>query len=162
LDIQPYWKTDQKLDHIAIDLGSRESQICVRNARGEILEEKRWATSKLRSYLEKRPPSRVIVETCAEAFRVANAARELGHDPRVVPATLAPALDRNDSDAARSSPARVGPDGVSRTTSSRSASPERSRIPCPICRARAAATATAMAPACASGWAWIGSADARA
>jgi transposase len=80
------------MEHIAIDLGSRESQICVRSADGKILEEKRWATSKLRSYLEKRPPSRVILETCAEAFRVADAARELGHDPCVVPATLAPAL----------------------------------------------------------------------
>ncbi len=80
------------MDHIAIDLGSRESQICVRSADGTILEERRWATSKLRSYLQRRPPSRVIVETCAEAFRVADTARELGHDPRVVPATLAPAL----------------------------------------------------------------------
>jgi transposase len=32
-----------------------------------------------------------MVETCAEAFGVADVARELGHDPRVVPATLAPA-----------------------------------------------------------------------
>ena len=80
------------MEHIAIDLGSRESQICVRSASGQILEERRWATRKLRDYLQGRPPSRVIVETCAEAFGVADIARELGHDPRVVPATLAPAL----------------------------------------------------------------------
>jgi transposase len=59
---------------------------------GTILEERRCLTSRLGSYLKERAPSRVIVETCAEAFRVADVARELGHDVRVVPATLAPAL----------------------------------------------------------------------
>jgi transposase len=34
----------------------------------------------------------VVVETCAEAFHVADAALELGHQTRVVPATLARAL----------------------------------------------------------------------
>jgi transposase len=76
------------MDHVAIDLGSRKSQICVRNSEGEILEEKRWETLELKRYLEGRPKSRVIVETCAEAFGVAEAARELGHETRVVPATL--------------------------------------------------------------------------
>src|SRR5208283_2087122 len=80
------------MEHIAIDLGSRESQICVRSASWEILEEKRWATKALGGYLKLRPPSRVILETCAEAFRVADCGVELGHDVRVVPATLAPAL----------------------------------------------------------------------
>ena len=76
------------MDHVAIDLGSKKSQICVRNAGGEILEEKRWETWDLKRYLEGRPKSRVIVETCAEAFRVAEAARELGHETRIVSATL--------------------------------------------------------------------------
>jgi len=34
------------------------------------------------------PKSRVIVETCAEAFGVADAALALGHEVRVVSATL--------------------------------------------------------------------------
>jgi transposase len=34
------------------------------------------------------PPSRVIVETAAEAFRIADAAKACGHEVRVVPATL--------------------------------------------------------------------------
>lgn len=76
------------MDHVAIDLGARKSQICVRNSEGEILEEKRWETWELKGYLASRPKSRVIVETCAEAFGVAEAARELGHETRVVPATL--------------------------------------------------------------------------
>jgi hypothetical protein len=34
----------------------------------------------------------VVVETCAEAFCVADAARQLGHETRVVPATLVKTL----------------------------------------------------------------------
>ena len=76
------------MEHIAIDLGGRESQICVRSASGEILEEKKHATRTLGRYLRRRPPSRVILETCAEAFSVADAVLELGHEVRVVPASL--------------------------------------------------------------------------
>jgi transposase len=75
------------MEHVAID-----SQGCVRQADGEIVEEKRWPTAHLREYLKTRPPSRVILETCAEAFRVADIAKELGHEARVVPATLVKAL----------------------------------------------------------------------
>jgi transposase len=76
------------MDHVAIDLGSRKSQICVRSSDGTIVEEKRVDTVKLKEYLASRPTSRVVVETCAEAFGVADAAKELGHEARVVPATL--------------------------------------------------------------------------
>jgi len=80
------------MDHVAIDLGAKKSQICVRGADGQILEEKRWPTKDLDTYLAGRPTSRVIVETCAEAFCVADAARKLGHETRVVPATLVKTL----------------------------------------------------------------------
>jgi len=80
------------MDHIAIDLGSRESQVCVRTATGEILEERRVGTRSLGAYLAKRPRSRVVLETCAEAFGVADAAIAAGHETVVVPATLAPSL----------------------------------------------------------------------
>jgi transposase len=80
------------MDHVAIDLGGRESQICVRSADGRILEETRWPTKDLRKYLGRRPRSRVIVETCAEAFAVADQAREVGHEAAVVPAMLVRAL----------------------------------------------------------------------
>jgi len=80
------------MDHIAIDLGGKESQICVRAQEGTIIEETCCGTLRLASYLKKRPPSRVILETSSEAFRIADAARELGHDVRVVPATLVPSL----------------------------------------------------------------------
>ena len=80
------------MDHVAIDLGAKKSQICVRGADGRILEEKRWPTGELETYLAGRPASRVIVETYAEAFCVADAARKLGHETRVVPATLVKTL----------------------------------------------------------------------
>lgn len=76
------------MDHVAIDLGARKSQICVRSPDGQIVEEKRLETCDLKHYLAGRPKSRVIVETCSEAFGVAEAARELGHETRIVPATL--------------------------------------------------------------------------
>lgn len=76
------------MDHLAIDLGGKESQICVRRSDGQILEERRCRTATLPAYLASRSPSRVIVETCSEAFRIADAAVAVGHEVRVVPATL--------------------------------------------------------------------------
>lgn len=80
------------MEHVAIDLGGRESQICARGSDAKILEERRVLTSRLGSYLKGRPKSRVVVETCAEAFAVADAAEKLGHEVRVVPATLVRSL----------------------------------------------------------------------
>ena len=76
------------MQHIAIDLGSRESQICRRSANGEILDERVMKTTQLGSYFSRHEKCRVILETCAEAFKVADSAIEAGHDVRVVPATL--------------------------------------------------------------------------
>ena len=80
------------MDHIAVDLGGWESQICVRSSDGTVLEERRCQTSLLGAYLRGRPKSRVVVETCSEAFGVADAAVEAGHEVRVVPATLVRSL----------------------------------------------------------------------
>ena len=76
------------MEHVAIDLGGRESQVCVRRADGTIIEEKKVLTRHLPRLLAARPPSRVILETCAEAFGIADAAREANHEVRVVPTTL--------------------------------------------------------------------------
>ena len=80
------------MEHLAIDLGGRESQICVRNSDGKIVEEKRESTRALGRYLKGRAKSRVVVETCAEAFAVADAALASGHEVRVVPASLVKGL----------------------------------------------------------------------
>src|SRR5512140_2195381 len=76
------------MDHIAIDLGGRESQICVRGPEGKILEEKRITTLALPRFLAGREKSVVVMETCTEAFRIADAARAAGHVVKVVAATL--------------------------------------------------------------------------
>lgn len=80
------------MEHVAIDLGGKESQICVRASEGNIIDERRWKTADLREYLGRRPKSRVTFETCAEGFFVADIAMSLGHEVRVVPATLVKAL----------------------------------------------------------------------
>ncbi len=76
------------MDHIAIDLGGKESQICVRSCEGRIVLEERRETWRLGAFLGRRERSRVILETCAEAFAIADRALEQGHEVRVVPSTL--------------------------------------------------------------------------
>jgi transposase len=80
------------MKHVAIDLGGRESQICIRNESGAIVEERRSPTRQLPRLMKSWEPSRVIVETSAEAFAIADAALALGHQVRVVPATLVKTL----------------------------------------------------------------------
>jgi transposase len=80
------------MEHLAIDLGGKESQICVRRSDGQIVEERRCRTATLPAYLATRPWSRVVVETCSEAFGIADAAPGLGHEVRVVPGTLVRSL----------------------------------------------------------------------
>lgn len=84
------------MKHAAIDLGGRESQICIRASDGTILEEKRHHTRLLPRLMKTWEPSRVILETSAEAFAIADAALKLGHEVRVVPATLVKTLGVGD------------------------------------------------------------------
>ena len=80
------------MQHVAIDLGKMESQVCVRAADGQIKLERKLLTAALQAFLSQQPPSRVIVETCAEAFSVADSAVAANHEVRVVPATLVRSL----------------------------------------------------------------------
>jgi transposase len=80
------------VNHAAIDLGSKESQVCVRQADGTVILEKKHATRRLGELMATWPPSRVIVETSSEAFRIADQAKAAGHEVRVVPSTLAKQL----------------------------------------------------------------------
>jgi transposase len=80
------------MDHIGIDLGGRDSQVCVRNGAGAITVEARRPTMELGRWLATRAPARVVLETCTEAFRLAGAAQRHGHEVRVVAATLVRAL----------------------------------------------------------------------
>ena len=80
------------MEHIAIDLGGRKSAICIRDEKGRIVQEQTIGTRHLDVFLGSRPKSRVIVETCAEAFGVADVAVAQGHEVRIVPSTLVRAL----------------------------------------------------------------------
>ena len=80
------------MHHAAIDLGGKDSQLCVRGPDGIVVLEKRCPTDKLRAVLQSLPPSRVVLETCAESFAVAEVARSCGHEVRVVPASLVKSL----------------------------------------------------------------------
>jgi transposase len=80
------------LQHLAIDLGGRESQVCIRDSNGVVLQERKVPTRTLGAFLGRQPQSRVILETCAEAFAIADAAVAAGHEVRVVPATLVRSL----------------------------------------------------------------------
>jgi transposase len=82
------------MEHCAIDLGGKKSQVCLRSADGAVLFERRCDTLALPELLRGLAPCRVILETAAEAFRVADVARAAGHDARVVPATLVRTLEQ--------------------------------------------------------------------
>ena len=81
------------MNHAAIDLGGKESQICIRQPDGTIIEERKVPTRKLTELVATWAPSRVVMETSAEAFRIADAAIAAGHQVRVVPGTLVRLLD---------------------------------------------------------------------
>jgi transposase len=84
------------MKHIAIDLGGRESQVCMRDTDGKILREGRHPTERLEELLKGQEPSRVIIETSAEAFAVADGALRQGHQTRVVPSALSRLLGVGD------------------------------------------------------------------
>src|SRR5437762_2535099 len=79
------------MHHIAIDLGSRESQVCVRDSSGNILHEQKLNNSDLLELFD-RPKAVVSMETCSEAFAVADRARSRGHEVRVVPSSMVRSL----------------------------------------------------------------------
>src|SRR5215813_8606379 len=104
------------MEHIAIDLGGRESQVCVRRPDGTIMEEHRLPTRAVAAYLQSHAPARVVMETCSESWPIADAARALGHDVRVVPSTLVRSLgvgarrtktDRRDAQALSAASCRL-------------------------------------------------------
>jgi transposase len=126
------------MEHVAIDLGGKESQICVRREDGAIRLETRCRTIDLPKFFEDTAPSRVILETCAESFHVAESARASGHDVRVVAATLVRALgvgsrriktDKRDAQILSEVSTRIDLKGVHLPTS-------QSRENKSICRAR--------------------------
>jgi transposase len=76
------------VNHAAIDLGSKESQVCMRAPDGTVVLEKKHPTRRLGELMASWPQSRVVLETSSEAFAIADAARAAGHEVRVVRSTL--------------------------------------------------------------------------
>lgn len=104
------------MNHVAIDLGSRESQVCIRSSDGTIVHESKQLTKRLPALFASWEPCRVILETSAEAFQIADAAIAANHEVRVVPATLVKSLgvgargiktDRRDAQALSEASCRV-------------------------------------------------------
>ena len=56
----------------------------MRSSDGQIVEERRCRTAALPAYMAIRPRSRVVVETCSEAFGIADGALLAGHEVRVL------------------------------------------------------------------------------
>jgi transposase len=77
------------MNHVAVDLGSRQSQLCVRSAEGQIQHEVRVSNADLRAALTALPKSRVVLESSSEAFAVADLALAAGHEVNIVPSGLA-------------------------------------------------------------------------
>lgn len=80
------------MQHVAIDLGSKESQVCIRREDGSIVHERKHPTRKLGELMQSWSTSRVVLETSSESFRIADLALAAKHEVRVVPATLAKQL----------------------------------------------------------------------
>ena len=80
------------MNHVAVDLGSKQSHFCERAPDGALLREARLKNVALRDFFSHLEPSSIVLEACSEAFTVAGWAKEFGHKVTVVPSTLAPAL----------------------------------------------------------------------
>jgi transposase len=89
----------------------------VREADGTICSERVVATAGLQQEMSRWPQSVVTIETCAEAFTIAQWATDSGHEARIVPATLVKALgvgsrgvktDKRDARVLSEVSARVG------------------------------------------------------
>jgi transposase len=109
------------MEHIAIDIGGRKSFVCIREAQGRIIDSKSVETNALGAFLKQRPQSRVVMETCAEAFSIADEALTQGHEVRVIPSVKVRALgighhgiktDRRDAEVLSEVSTRVDLKGV--------------------------------------------------
>jgi transposase len=80
------------MNHLAIDLGGRKSQVCICGPDGTRLLERSVVTRDLQAFFGGQPPSRVVMETCAESRTVAGWAKGAGHEVRVIHAASARVL----------------------------------------------------------------------
>ena len=80
------------MEHLAIDLGGKESQICVRSSDGQIVEERRCRTARCRRIWRPVPGAASWSRPAAKRLGLRMPRCRLGHEVRVVPATLVRSL----------------------------------------------------------------------
>jgi len=90
---------------IAVDLAKAFFQVSVSTAPGRVSERKRLSRAKFVSFLMQQSPAEIVMEACGSAHYWARTARELGHQPVLLPAhytakyVLRNKHDRADADA---------------------------------------------------------------
>lgn len=80
------------MKHVGVDLGGRQSSICILDENGNVLRELTMPTRALNVFLERLEPSIIVIESCAESRKVALMARGLKHEVRVVPTAFVRSL----------------------------------------------------------------------
>jgi transposase len=79
------------VEHIGIDLGRAESQICILTDAGELLSERiRTERSRFMRVLGARPKARILIEASTESEWVARCLEQLGHEVIVADPNYAP------------------------------------------------------------------------
>jgi len=76
------------MEHIGIDLGAKHSHVVVMTEAQQIALRTKVETKKLPSWLERRVPSRVVMEACTQSPAIARASLAAGHQTVVVPGSL--------------------------------------------------------------------------
>lgn len=79
------------MEHVAIDLGKRESQIAILTEEGELREQRiRTDRTRLRELFGARPKARILLEAATESEWVARCLEALGHEVIVADPNFAP------------------------------------------------------------------------
>lgn len=75
-------KNDSATTYVGIDVSDRQSEVCVLDAKGEVVETTRFATSRqgLERCFARRPPSAVCLEVGPHSRWMARTLTQLGHD----------------------------------------------------------------------------------
>ncbi len=86
---------------VAVDLAKYVFEVAVANDRGQIIDRKRFGRAALKSFLETRPASRVVMEACGTAHYWGRFAQEHGHEVKLLPpAYVRPFVRRDKTDRA--------------------------------------------------------------
>ena len=80
------------MEHVGLDLGAKRTHVVRIGANGQVTERLQVPTRELPRWLERLPPSRVVMEACTQSPAIARAAKDAKHETFVVPGQLVRAL----------------------------------------------------------------------